>query len=278
MKTLVIIDFNNLFYRAYYSQKEMHELYPWLPVSKFFDMLRKCSQHIIKKYRPESIEFIFAGESRIKLERTKICSTYKNNRKPINDEVFFSSKKAILNIIRNSGHQLLSVDNFEADDVIASITKMTKDKSIVIFSNDRDMRQLLYFTDTIIYMNPGMFYDGEAFRKEYGISPEYFVIYKALVGDKSDNVEGVSGWGPVKAKKHILSGTWEETIKKEAKEKEFNEAFQLVRLYFLELEICSQPFVIKDLRILKSKLAKLYNQKGVDDILLTIKRFEEIFI
>lgn len=287
INALLLVDFNNVFYRAYYSQKEMHEKYPWLPVIRYFEMLRKCCHFVNNKYSPRSIDFIFAGESRTQLDRSKICPTYKAHRKPIRDDVFASAKKAILSILRNSGFDVITKDGAEADDVIASLvqrecedTQTFLDTPIVIYSNDRDLRHLLRHPGTVIYQNPGMFFGIEEFQKEYdGMSPSCFPYYKALVGDKSDNIEGVFGWGPVKALNHIVWNNWQYKLEEEGRLEEYMKAFNLIVLnYNLKLDARPQSFRINDFEDLRVKLSKLYSQKGVDDIILSVRKFEEVVL
>ena len=218
-RILLLVDYSNILYRSYFGSIKEWENRPWLPILRFLDSLRLC----VQRSKPEGIpvEVIFAGESRQKLERSKIDPSYKSQRAPIKHDIFRKFRKVLALILRDMDTHLVSRPGAEADDIIASVvsyvnplddppwmpTSKKTSTTTIVFSNDKDLYQLLKYQRCYIFKNPGVFYTPELFRSEYGFDPYEFTAYKAMIGDKSDNVSGVNGIGPVNAKKHILDGT-----------------------------------------------------------------------
>lgn len=207
-QTLVIVDYSNLLYRAWFVSGKRQ----WVGYSKFFDMLRLCVKRSKQKDVP--LKVIFAGESKTPLNRKKLCKNYKGNRTNVEDPYFKKFRQDLPELIRFLGWDILSVDGAEADDIIASIVAEYCHKcevpcedcnrdsyktDIVIFSGDRDLQQCLAWNRTFIYRAPGLFVTRETFEEEHKFSVDKFNIYKALIGDKSDNIKGVEGFGPAKA-------------------------------------------------------------------------------
>jgi DNA polymerase-1 len=95
----------------------------------------------------------------------------------------------------------LEVDNFEADDVLGSVARwaVKQGLGVKIITGDRDLLQLV--DDRIIVNLPGRsLAEARDFLPKdvvefMGVRPEQVVDYKALVGDKSDNIPGVAGIG-----------------------------------------------------------------------------------
>lgn len=85
----------------------------------------------------------------------------------------------------------------EADDVIAYVTKhsLFENKTKIILSSDMDFVQLL--DNKTIIMRPAQeeVLNSKRALEKLGINPNNFALAKAIVGDKSDNVEGVPGIG-----------------------------------------------------------------------------------
>jgi len=215
-RVLLLIDYSNILYRSYFSSIKGWEERPWLPILRFIDSLRLCVQR--SKIEGIPTQVIFAGESRKKLERSKLDSSYKSQRVPVQHVIFRNFRKIMALILADMGTQILSRDGAEADDIIASVVKcvcrdsqepLNKEYTtdVVIFTNDKDLYQLLRFDRCYIYQNPGQFYTRELFIDEYKFYPSEFDVYKAMVGDKTDNIPGVNGIGPVKARTNILDNT-----------------------------------------------------------------------
>jgi len=283
-KTLILVDWSNLLYRAWFVSREES----WIAFCKFFDMLRMC----VHRSKQEGIptEIIFAGESRSKLNRSKLCKSYKANRKPPENLEFRAYRQGLAELLEKLGWPLVSYPGAEADDVIASIVKdqchrcfcktpcvdchcadeYTTD--VVIFSGDRDLQQLLAWDRTRIYRAPGVFIDKKQFEEEYGIPVTKFTIYKALVGDKSDNITGVNGFGPVKAVTSIIHNTVPEDVYEMGGQKaveDFEQALELVKLDY------NCPV---DLSRIHSGEPDLSQVSDIDDrILLELKRLREEF-
>lgn len=220
-KVLLLVDYSNILYRAYFSSISGWEERPWLPLLRFIDSLRLFVQR--SKVKGVKTEIIFAGESREKLERSKFDPSYKSNRVPVTHEVFRNFRKIMALVLDDMGAKVLSRTGVEADDIIAAVVGLVcsdlykesplddsfknQKTDVIIFSNDKDLYQLLRFHRCYIYQMPGLFYTRENFIDEFGFHPDKFDLYKAMVGDKSDDISGVNGIGPVKATEHILNNT-----------------------------------------------------------------------
>lgn len=287
-QTLVLVDYSNLLYRAWFVSNQRR----WIAYCKFFDMLRLC----VKRSKQEGVplKVIFAGESFTILKRKQVEPTYKGDRKPVTDPKFIEFRNGLPEFIRFLGWDILSVDGAEADDVIASIVAThchrcmcktpcdncdcaSKYKTdIVIFSGDRDIQQCLAWDRTFVYRAPGLFVTKESFEEEHGFPVDKYNIYKALIGDKSDNIKGVEGFGPAKATVAIKADTVPEDVWEmhgpEGTD-QFRAALALVNLdYKINIDIrtiYSGIPIIGDEKVFK----KNYDEK----VLFEVKRLKEEF-
>lgn len=92
---------------------------------------------------------------------------------------------------------LVMIDNIEADDVIGYICQEFAEnedvRNINIISTDKDFFQLI--TEKVTVYNPvkKKLYNNESVLSEYNIHPKNFILFKSIIGDKSDNIPGVAG-------------------------------------------------------------------------------------
>jgi DNA polymerase-1 len=99
--------------------------------------------------------------------------------------------------------------NYEADDVIATLSKMGDDAGYEVFivSGDRDTFQLISENTTILYPVKGVMnlarMDDEAVYAKYGVHANQYSDLAALVGETSDNLPGIPGVGPKTAAKWL---------------------------------------------------------------------------
>ena len=108
----------------------------------------------------------------------------------------------------------LSLDKVEADDIIAYLSDILPSKhnsQVFIVSNDKDFVQLVNDKVTLYRPAEKEYYTPQTVKDNFGILAENFIIYKTLLGDQSDKVEGVKGLGqkgilkkfPELAERHI---------------------------------------------------------------------------
>lgn len=291
-RVLLLVDYSNLLYRAYFSSIKGWEERPWLPIIRFIDSLRLCIQRIQIPGVP--LEVIFAGESRKKLDRSSIDKSYKSQRIPVQHDVFRYFRQIMAKLIEDMGCNILSRDGAEADDVIASIAgyvcheckckvpcqhcdhRAAYSTDVFIYSNDRDLNQLLRFNRCYIYRSPGLFYTKENFIDEYGFEPSKFDIYKAMVGDKSDNIAGINGYGPVKATKYIQNGIIP------TDEPEFVKSLRLVSLDY-DLDVPTEGSILdfnEELTFSKHDISSAYGNKesAITEIRLAFLMLKEIYV
>lgn len=138
---------------------------------------------------------IVVWDSKGKNFRHEIFQEYKGTRqKPPSD--LFAQKDDIIRFLDAIKLSQISVDGYEADDVIAAMVYNHKaGQQVVVVSADKDMGQLLN-GDILIY-DPFKDHvvDKETFVKEQGFDCEKIPFYYSLVGDASDNIPGVAGIG-----------------------------------------------------------------------------------
>ena len=163
--------------------------------------------HAIKAINPTRVVVVFDGKDGA-ARRRSIFPEYKANRKVkirLNrSEVVDKEDNQLKQLVRLVDYlgvlpiTTLIIDKAEADDVIAYLAKdyfSTKDSQVFIMSSDKDFLQLV--NNEIHVWSPTkkkLFYTQDV-QEEYGICPENFALYRSLIGDKSDNIPGVSGVG-----------------------------------------------------------------------------------
>jgi DNA polymerase-1 len=98
---------------------------------------------------------------------------------------------------------VISIDRIEADDTIAYIAHNLLDEDVTIMSADQDFLQLVNERITVWSPIKKKFYTPRMVMDDYGVPAHNFLMYKVLMGDKSDNIEGVKGLGPKKLPKIV---------------------------------------------------------------------------
>jgi DNA polymerase-1 len=103
-------------------------------------------------------------------------------------------------IARALGLPALSVPDFEADDVIATLAEavLAAGAQVVVVSTDKDLAQLVREDGSAVFCDFALVLtlDADGVRARFGVAPAQIPDYLALVGDTVDNLPGVAGIGP----------------------------------------------------------------------------------
>ncbi len=199
MKTLTVIDTFGFFFRSFYALPPLKnsEGFPTGLLTGFANLIHNLEREYPTDY------LVFALDAPGPSFRQKIDPNYKAQRPEAPPELKAQLPIAI-EWIEKMGLSNLSLDNFEADDVIASMVRCAREQGmkVRIVSHDKDLYQLID-DGRVVLFDPikRVEIDEEACVKRYGIHPRQFVDYQALIGDSSDNVPGVPGIGPKTAVK-----------------------------------------------------------------------------
>ena len=114
-------------------------------------------------------------------------------------EDLFPQLEKALQFCEIAGIPYLSVPGVEADDTIGSITKWMEKRGVKVYvcSSDKDLCQLV--TDHVFIINPSkdnLLIDRKKVKELFDVYPEQIVDYLAIMGDASDNIPGLEGFGP----------------------------------------------------------------------------------
>jgi len=214
----LIIDGSNLFYRGYYIGNMVDK--DGKKVNGIFNFMKMLNLLLVK-FRPQYCIITWdLGKSRA---RYSIYPEYKAGRRSS------LTKKQLENISWQVGTikfvlkalpvKQVEVMDVEADDIMGYLSKKTKGSKIIV-SNDHDLLQLVS-KDTSVYIpKTAKVVSDKNIESFLGIPRDRYVLYKAIVGDSSDNIKGINKMGPVKTKQ-LLSGDevvlnteWDEIIKR----------------------------------------------------------------
>jgi DNA polymerase-1 len=141
--------------------------------------------------------------------RSEIYPDYKANRAKTPDE-FRSQMSYLHDLVSSFGISSFEVQGYEADDIIATITKAAEKEGaqVLICTGDRDSFQLINEMTTVLYPKRGVSdlvrMNPSALLEKYGMSPEQYPDFAALRGDPSDNLPSVPGVGEKTAAKWII--------------------------------------------------------------------------
>jgi DNA polymerase-1 len=172
----------------------------------------------IRSFKPTRVVLVFDGKGGSQ-RRRKIYKDYKANRKPptrlnrqydmTTDEQEKENMKwqlvSLVEMVECLPVSILALDNIEADDAIAYMSELvTKNGGTsIIYSTDKDFLQMV--NENVKLYNPvkKKTFDIDIVLETYGVHPNNFVFYRSLLGDKSDNIDGIKGAGEKTVLKYI---------------------------------------------------------------------------
>lgn len=203
---VLLVDGNNMFSRAYYaaqasglSIKTTKTSVEVGAVLKFFQMVKTLHSTYYMSQRGElKYVYVFDGGSHA---RKKIYPEYKSHRhEPPED--FIPQIEAVIWLLAGIGLPTMRFHGYEADDIIYGLwceLRRTSVETVGIVTRDKDLMQLVDANTRMIDTQLHKEYDTEAVKDKTGVHPECIRMYLAIMGDRSDGVPGVKGYGSVKA-------------------------------------------------------------------------------
>lgn len=199
MKKLILIDGHALAYRAFYALPlEAFTTKDGEPTNATYGFSRTLLDLMLANDPPEYLAVSFDVGATF---RDELFADYKGTRAKMPDELRQQIER-IREVVATLNIPILELEGYEADDVLGTIAKQVKAHKVPahIITGDRDLLQLVD-DNTAVELPPGRgqrepdVYDEQAVVDKLGVRPDQVVDYKALVGDKSDNIPGVAGVG-----------------------------------------------------------------------------------
>lgn len=197
MSKTLLIDGDNLFKIGFHGVRDLFSSGEHLGgIYYFVSTIRK----FLENHNHDKVVVFWDGNSNSSI-RKAIYPQYKANRKESMNqykyESYLSQKNRVKQYLEEMFVRQVEMSNNEADDLIAFYCKIAVDEQIIIFSADKDLSQLISKNVTIyspVTKNYYKFGDKISFNK---VEVPHFnvLLCKVLVGDKSDNIEGVEGLG-----------------------------------------------------------------------------------
>ncbi len=206
-KKVLLIDGHSMAYRAFFA----------LPAENFTTAQGQHTNAIygfatmlislLKDEKPTHVAVAF-DVSR-KTFRTEIFPEYKANRAKTPDE-FRSQMSYLHELVTGFGITQFELEGYEADDIIATITKRAESEGaeVLICTGDRDSFQLVSESTTVLYPKRGVSelarMTPDAVIEKYGMTPVQYPDFAALRGDPSDNLPSIPGVGEKTAAKWVI--------------------------------------------------------------------------
>jgi DNA polymerase-1 len=205
---LLVIDGLNTFIRVFSAVPALND--DGMHIGGVTGFLRSIAA-VIRKHKPTRCVIVFDGKGG-SVRRKRMYPNYKANRA---NKTAFNRYKEFASLEdeqqsmkRQYGRMIqylqclpittLAIDNIEADDAIAYISNeiFTKQENkVTIVSTDRDFLQLVNNRISVWSPIKKKMYTPNIMREEFGIDAKNYLLYRALTGDKSDNIPGVNGVG-----------------------------------------------------------------------------------
>jgi DNA polymerase I len=172
---ILIIDTYNMIHRARFARTSASYGFSYV----FMRSLRAE----VEKHNPDKVYLVLEGKP---VKRLNLNPEYKGTRTKTTDDNFFKQKDIIFNLIKLLPVTIAHHPYHECDDVIAHIaTNLHNSDNVTIVSSDTDFLQIV--NNNIKLWNP--------ISKSYREAQANYVKFKALKGDKSDNIIGIKGVG-----------------------------------------------------------------------------------
>ena len=197
MMKLLVLDGNSIVNRAFYGIKLLSTKDGRFTngIFGFLNILFSLRVH----YNPEAVAIAF--DVKAPTFRHEMYSEYKGNRKGMPEELA-QQLPVLKDLLKAMGYKLIECAGWEADDIIGTLAKSCKDGDFCyIATGDRDSLQLVDEKVNVLLAAPKagktetIVYDTDKIIEDKGVEPLKLIDVKALMGDASDNIPGVSGIG-----------------------------------------------------------------------------------
>lgn len=191
---LILVDGSSYLYRAFFaSQQADLRTSTGLP-SGAVRVMANMMRSLRKQYPDSHVAVVFDAKG--KTFRDDIYPEYKATRASMPDDLR-SQVAPIHQMIKAMGFPFLMVEGVEADDVIGTLARQATEKQlpVLISTGDKDMAQLVSDHVTLIDTMKDVKTDREGVIEKFGVPPELIIDYLALMGDKVDNIPGMTGVG-----------------------------------------------------------------------------------
>lgn len=197
-KRLVIIDGKSVFYRGYYAMPNLSTS-DGTPTGGVYGFAALALE-LFKKLKPDYVAVAWDKPKTNIRKRLEIYPDYKAGRKPAPAD-FYAQIPILHELLDAFGWPLYELDDYEADDIMATLAKKASEQGIetCLITSDLDALQSIDPLTHVYALKKGLtnieLFDPEHFAEKYGIRVDQFLDLKALKGDSSDNIPGVAGVG-----------------------------------------------------------------------------------
>lgn len=195
---LLVIDGNSIVNRAFYGIKLLSTKNGEYTnaIYGFLNIMLKLKEAC----QPDAVAVAF--DLHAPTFRHKMYDAYKAGRHAMPDELR-SQMPVLKELLHSLGIKTLEKEGWEADDILGTLAKASRDNGNECFiaTGDRDSLQLAHDGVKVLLARTKMgqavtdVYDENAIMEEYGVTPQELIQVKALQGDSSDNIPGVAGVG-----------------------------------------------------------------------------------
>lgn len=201
----LLVDGENIIHQSFHKFEKLKST-DGKPTGAIFGFFKSLHMYLTR-FEPDDVIISFDnGHSPFRVE---LNPNYKIHRKDISyDRESLQIQKVI--ILRILGMLRVSYifdkrksTNYEGDDFLAKLAiDKHNDGKVILVSSDKDFNQLLVYKGIKIY-NPrkDSYVNASNCKELFGYTPEETVPYLCMVGDTSDDIKGINGIGPVKARK-----------------------------------------------------------------------------
>lgn len=204
-KKCILIDGHSMVYRMFYGVRNMNNS-KGLPTNALYGFVNVLVR-IEQEFKPDYLAIAF--DLNAPTFRHKEDPEYKGGRDKMPEDLQVQMD-VLKELLAKMGVPVLSLEGYEADDIIGTLSKQGSDTGVItqIMTGDRDSFQLVDDKVTILYTasRSGSQFatvDEAYIQDKYGVTPKELIDVKALMGDASDNIPGVAGIGEKTALKLI---------------------------------------------------------------------------
>jgi DNA polymerase-1 len=198
MKKIYLVDVSSMFFRAYYAIRPLSSP-SGVPVNAIYGFLSMITK-LFKEEKPDYM--VFTYDRKEPSFRKDLYPEYKANRTTMPEDLA-AQIPYIKKLADYLGIPALEIAPYEADDIIGTLVKLglKHHHEVVIVSGDKDFGQLIQKHVVLYDTMKDIKFDEEGVLEKWGVRPDQFIDYLAIMGDTSDNIPGVAGIGPKGAQK-----------------------------------------------------------------------------